>query len=114
MAWDTPDVYNNPAEFGLTSLGSVEWEEPNYSFNFSVVWKHTDGTYYWARDAGCSCPSPFEDYTDLNGLESGTMFEAAAYLQDMAVKYASDSEYGGRSKQALDADVADLIMKIVS
>ncbi len=112
MGWDSKDVYYDPKHFGLTSLGSVEWEEPNWSFNFSVVWKDDNGVFYWGDDSGCSCPSPFQGVTK-DDLSSGTAHGAAAYLQEKAETYGSNG-YGDRNKSDLDADVADLISKIMS
>jgi hypothetical protein len=69
MAWGNPDVYYQPEKFDLAPVGEVEMSEPDYSFDIVAVWRHTPtGDLYWARDSGCSCPSPFEDYTSLGDL----------------------------------------------
>jgi hypothetical protein len=70
MSWDTPDVYYQPEAFDLEPLTELELYEPNYSFDTVAVWRHTPtGDLYWAYDSGCSCPSPFENYTSLDKLE---------------------------------------------
>lgn len=61
------DVYSNPGAHGLTLLCAINDDEP-WQFDMICLWEDEDGRQYWARDAGCSCPSPFEDYTDLDSL----------------------------------------------
>lgn len=60
-------VYYSPEQFGLTVVAELS-KEPDYDFDMIVVWRHEDGTIYWAHDSGCSCPSPFEDYCSLSDL----------------------------------------------
>lgn len=72
MAWDTPDPYYNPEEFGLTIIGTMEWHLASYEYDMTVVWQDAEGKLYWASDSGCSCPSPFEEYKTLDSLETGT------------------------------------------
>jgi len=38
-------------------------EEWDYDFNILLFVKTPDGRVYSAKDSGCSCPDPFEDYT---------------------------------------------------
>src|SRR5690242_14872274 len=61
--------YDEPEKFNLTPIADIELNEPNYSFDIRVVWRHKDGRIFTARDAGCSCPSPFEDYHSLLDLD---------------------------------------------
>jgi hypothetical protein len=66
MSYANPDVYFQPEKFDLKPIGELEISEPDWSFDTVVAWIHTPtGDVYWAHDSGCSCPSPFEDYTDL-------------------------------------------------
>jgi len=77
------DAYNSPAKLGLTVVAEVELSEPYYSFDIAMVWYHLErDAFYVAQDSGCSCPSPFEDYTSLDQL-TGPMnrHEVAAWLQ---------------------------------
>lgn len=69
MGWDDPDVYYQPEKFGLTVVAEIDYSDGNYVFDFRVVWKHSSGILLTARDSGCSCPSPFEDYTSLEEVE---------------------------------------------
>lgn len=43
----------------------LSFEDPNadYSFDILCFWATEDGRVFTASDSGCSCPSPFEDYT---------------------------------------------------
>jgi hypothetical protein len=63
------NVYYDPEEFGLETVGTIELAEPDYSFDFGVVWYHpASERFYFATDSGCSCPTPFDDYADLDSL----------------------------------------------
>lgn len=61
--------YDAPEDTGLTIVAWIEYSDMDYVFDTRVVWRHTDGKLYTARDSGCSCPTPFEDYTSLDKLE---------------------------------------------
>lgn len=62
------DVYHEPNKFGLTKVAEIDYSDQDYQFDLRVVWRHKDGRYFTARDSGCSCPSPFEDYDSLDKL----------------------------------------------
>jgi len=64
-----PNAYYSPERLDLEVIGDLEMSEPDYSFDTVVVWRHIPtGDLYWAQDAGCSCPTPFEDYNSLEQL----------------------------------------------
>ncbi len=64
------NVYYNPEDFGLKVVAELDYNEGGYEFDKRVVWRHKEtGRLYTARDAGCSCPSPFEDYDKLEDLD---------------------------------------------
>jgi hypothetical protein len=63
------NIYYSPEKFGLEVVGSFDWAEPDYSFDMLVVWRESRGKYWVGQDAGCSCPSPFEDVHDVNSLD---------------------------------------------
>ena len=110
MAWNTPDVYYDPEKFGLTKIAELDYTMHAYSFNLYIVWQHEDGRIFAASDSGCSCPSPFEDYTTLESLVPfeipdfhkavedamaiveneafGRHNDGQQYLDDMAASYA--------------------------
>ncbi|AEQ20937.1 conserved hypothetical protein [Rhodococcus phage E3] len=80
-------VYNDPKHFGLEIVGELELEEPNYSFNMGVVWYRPETErFYFATDSGCSCPSPYEDYTSIESLEKPmTLAELTKELRGITV-----------------------------
>lgn len=84
------NLYYDPEYFGLTIVGMAEDPEGSYEFSMFVVWKDAKGTLYWADDSGCSCPAPFEDFTDTGMLESGTVHQAQQALDEWV---ASVKEY---------------------
>ena len=56
------NVYYNQEKFGLEFVTEFERSEPSYSFDTGLVLWHKDKqAFLFAKDAGCSCPSPFED-----------------------------------------------------
>jgi hypothetical protein len=76
MGYNDPDAYNQPEKFALEIVFEAEESGLSYEYNMFVVWKDADGlpvdktgTFYYATDAGCSCPSPFEYYTSLDTLD---------------------------------------------
>lgn len=70
MSYGEADVYYQPEKFGLVPVAELELSEPDYSFDLVMVWEHTEtGQLYVGYDSGCSCPSPFEDYTSLDKLD---------------------------------------------
>lgn len=105
MSWDN-NPYYTPEAFGLTIVGEVEWSEPCYSFDTTVVWKDEEGNFYWASDSGCSCPSPFEDYNSLEQLNKGTAHEVAQALQ-AGLDESYDKEYA-------EPKIVDLLARIMS
>lgn len=76
--------YYSPEKFGLTTVGEIEWEEPCYSFDTTVVLKDSNDVLYWASDQGCSCPMPFEDHDFPRQWRSGTFFDLADELSRRA------------------------------
>lgn len=62
--------YYDPEKWGLEEVAEIDYSSGNYEFDYRVVWRHKEtGKFYTARDAGCSCPSPFEDYLTLEDLD---------------------------------------------
>ncbi len=68
------DPYYNPADFGLETVGEIDFSSGEYEFDLTVIWRRiSDGAFVYADDSGCSCPSPFEDkgIEDLTVLRKG-------------------------------------------
>lgn len=54
--------YNHGEFDGLESLDEIELEGKSWQFYLLRIWKGKDG-YYLGTDSGCSCPTPFENYS---------------------------------------------------
>lgn len=63
------NLYYNPEAHGLKIVDSIDFSSGSYEFDTRVIWTNGKGVYYTARDSGCSCPSPFEDYTGVEMLD---------------------------------------------
>lgn len=64
----TSNPYYHPEHCGLEMVDELDGEQ-DYSFDKVVIWKDLESDkYYYAHDSGCSCPSPFEDYHNLDDL----------------------------------------------
>lgn len=73
--------YYHPEALGLTTVAELEFSDMDYQFDTRVVWER-DGALYTARDCGCSCPTPFEDYTSVEMLDRVDMKELESEVQD--------------------------------
>ena len=78
------NIYYSPEDHGLKVMWQIE-KEPEYDFDMTIVWKRiSDGALFWASDSGCSCPSPFEDYSgigDLTPLTQATFGELESHVR---------------------------------
>lgn len=86
MGWGEPDVYYQPEKFGLTIVAEVDPSE-EYEFDITAVWKHEDGRVFWGQDSGCSCPSPFEGYNNIDDLTELRNYEDYRKLVDHILRY---------------------------
>lgn len=79
------NIYYSPEDFGLEPFAELELSEPDYSFDILMVWRHIkSGTLMWMSDSGCSCPSPFEDYSDIDELPTLETDLDYRYLEEVA------------------------------
>jgi len=114
MGYYDDDAYYQPEKFGLKIIGGLNEPDLCYEFNELVVWQHEDGRVFFAQDSGCSCPSPFEDYTSLEDLtpvttESWEVFEKA--VNEHGLPY----HWHKREKPPVDklaADRVELLAKV--
>lgn len=85
MGLFTNDIYYNPEEFGVETIGSINLREPDYSFDILLVQRDLlTGKFYVNFDSGCSCPSPFEGFTTKESLgEALTAHDAVAKIRQM-------------------------------
>ena len=92
MSYYDLNPYYSPEALGLSVVADLEMSEPNWSFDTVVVWRHIEsGQIYWAHDSGCSCPTPFEDYTSLDKL---TKLSSDAEYDELK-RFVSDSYQAG-------------------
>lgn len=100
-------IHYSPEVQNLKVVGEIEWNEPCYSFDTTIVWRHADGSFYIASDSGCSCPQPFEDYQTLEDLDGPyTANQAIEYL----VKEYNDRTY--KNDSYADPQYAELIERL--
>lgn len=84
------NIYYNPQDFGLEVVGDIERSDGCYQFDMVVVWKQARGKYWIGQDSGCSCPSPFEDITDINELDGPYTKDGLRKRLDWIMKNESD------------------------
>ena len=87
MSYSNPDPYNQPEAFGLEQLALLDFSDGSYCFDYRVVWRHKEsGRFYTARDNGCSCPSPFEDYHSIDDLAAASFSELETEINEELAK----------------------------
>ena len=89
------NVYYNPDKFGLHPIAEIGYSSGSYEFDIRIVWQHESGRYYTARDSGCSCPTPFENFAKIEDLEDYSF----AYIRDEALQLSRGEYYQGESVQ---------------
>ncbi len=104
MSCDTNPFYY-PEKLDLTQVAMIDFSDGNYQFDYRVVWRHKSGKLYTARDSGCSCPSPFENYSKLKDLERANIKE----LIEEARKEQKSGYYSGDNP----ADYVEELRKLI-
>lgn len=62
-------IYYAPEKYELIPVAEIDYSSGSYEFDLRVVWRHDlTKTLLTARDSGCSCPSPFDEY-DVTRLD---------------------------------------------
>jgi hypothetical protein len=75
------DPYSKPEKYGLEIIGSIDWDMTSYSFDMTVVWRDSETQQlFYADDSGCSCPSPFEDFSSKEQLTEVSKAELHEHL----------------------------------
>jgi len=87
---------------GLELLDELEFSDRSYCFDTLVVWRDTEGRVFAARDSGCSCPSPFENYNDLSSF---TRIFSVADLEEFFHTYDGNNYPTVEDKAAFKATV---------
>lgn len=107
------NIYYNPQDFGLEIVGEFDWTEPDYSFDMLVVWKAKRGEYWIGEDSGCSCPSPFEEVTDINELDGPYTKEGLRKRINYRIEErVNEGYYYGHSKAELKKFASDILSRI--
>lgn len=107
------NIYYNPEDFGLETVGTMEWAEPDYSFDMLVVWKEKRGQYWIGQDAGCSCPAPFEDIKDINELDGPYRKEDLRKRINFLINERTAGKYHyGYPKAELKRQASDILSRI--
>ena len=67
--------YYNPEKCGLEIFEQVD-TGGHYEYDMLVIWRKLDDfTLWYDTDAGCSCPTPFDDYRhDLKPITKDTLY----------------------------------------
>lgn len=107
MGYGTPDAYYQPEALALEPIAEIDYSDGCYQFDIRMVWRHEDGTLYTMRDAGCSCPSPFEDYTTLESLD---VLDLNALEAELAFEAVTAARYG--SHEITPNDAAEFLKKV--
>ena len=80
------NIYDTPERFGLVNVGTMDLDDQPWQFNMLLVQFHPEtNKFYVSQDSGCSCPSPFEDITTLDGIKPMTEIEAKSYISKIAI-----------------------------
>ncbi len=100
------NVYYHPEKHNLKQIAHVDFGE-QWQFDMHTVWQHDQTKkLYYAHDSGCSCPTPFEDFTDISELEPITKDNLRQFEESMLNLKESKSEilsFLNDVKIALDA-----------
>lgn len=103
------DWYYNPEDFGLETIGEIEWSQEAYQFDLTAIWWNPAvGRFVMASDSGCSCPSPFEDFRNLSPNEPSTQFHFATFHE---LKPLLEAMRGDREGERLDMAIANLLSR---
>lgn len=95
-------LYYNPEKWGLEQVAMLDYSTGSYEFDYRVVWRSLrTGKYYTARDRGCSCPVPFENYKQVSQLEPYS-FETVALevMKAIEEKKKEDWYYGNSNLES--------------
>lgn len=95
--------YYDSDKLGWKQISLVSSEAyQDYGFDILCFWLTQDGVVYAASDSGCSCPSPFEDYSfDEEGPPCGKtpLEKVANYEQALSmIKSWNAQEYSFKDK----------------
>lgn len=106
-------LYYSPEEYGLFTVGEIDWSDGNYAFDYTVIWRNADSQFFYAEDSGCSCPSPFER-AGLDDLTACTLSDLQAHLEarlDEEYPASKTDERDIQERSTRAAAIVDLIAR---
>lgn len=98
------NIYYTPEEYGLKVVGVID-TGGSYEFDMTVVLKDEDDNLFYVQDAGCSCPTPFED----KDMEDLTKIDSIEQLEEAVLEYHKYAYENEREKAELRKDARNLI-----
>lgn len=110
MSWEN-NVHDNPEKFGLEIFDTLYDPYADYSFDTIVVFRDPiTNDFFWARDSGCSCPSPFEDYEGRDDLTE--LVSHADWSKFVNEVEGHGRDYNDRRDDEHEADKVTLLGKL--
>lgn len=104
------NIFYNPEDFGLEMVGEIERSDGCYQFDTVAVWKQSRGKYWIGQDSGCSCPSPFEDITDINELDGP--YDKAGLRKRLDWIRENESEYTVLSTAEFKGEISRILSRL--
>lgn len=104
------NLYDNPEKFDLIVVGELNDPGANWSFDDLVVWQHDSGRLFYAQDSGCSCPSPFENLTEIESATEITKDSWASFA-DHVMNHAEEWD---KSSGEFQCDKNQLMSKVAA
>lgn len=104
------NIYYDPSDHGLEVVGEIERSDGCYQFDMLVVWKQARRKYWIGQDAGCSCPSPFEDVSDVNELDGP--YDKAGLRKRLDWIRENESDYSVLSTAEYKKGISDILSRL--
>jgi hypothetical protein len=95
--------YYNPNDLGLKML-SFDQDGLSYEFNTICFWKNDKNKVFFAKDSGCSCPIPFEDYAGETREDVESKLQAVNLKQALTEFSTWNKSYNGFYCDSFSAD----------
>jgi len=77
----TVNVYYNPELSGLKIFEDLD-TAGSYEFDIFLILEDALGMLYYCSDSGCSCPTPFEDVTEVMEITKDTLYNFDKALEN--------------------------------
>lgn len=107
------NIYSTPEAFGLRTVAEVEFSSGSYEFDLTVVWQDTETrNLYYADDAGCSCPVPFEAHDRSTITKIGRLQDLLNHLEERkreTHRYDPTFEWNRQDVAEIDGACASLV-----